>query len=180
MLSLCSYFLLPALLLLFSRSVTFNSVRPHGLQHSRLPCPSLSPKVRSNSLSWRCYLTIAFSAAPFSSCLQSFSHQVFSDELVVRIRWPKYSSFSFNISPSNEYLALISFEINRFDLLAVKGILKSPLAPHFKSINSLALSLLYGTAFMSIHDCWRNHSFVYTELYGKVISLVFNMLSTFV
>ena len=100
--------------------------------------------------------------------------------LVVRIRWPKYSSFSFNISPSNEYLALISFEINRFDLLAVEGILKSPLAPHFKSIYSLALSLLYGTAFMSIHDYWRNYSFIYTELYGKVISLVFNMLSKFV
>ena len=156
-------------------------MRPHGLQLARLPCPSLSPKVCSNScsLSRRCYLTITFSAAPFSSCLQSFSHRVFSNELVVCIRWPKYWNFSFRISPSNEYLVLISFEINRFDLLAVEGILESSAAPQFKSINFLALNLLYGTTFMSIHDYWRNHSFVYTELYGKVISLLFNMLSTF-
>ena len=88
---------------------------PHGLQHARLPCPSLSPGVCSNScpLSQWCWLTISSSAAPFSflpSILPSI--RVFSDEVVLCIRWPKYWSFSFNISPSNEYSALIFSRID--------------------------------------------------------------------
>ena len=72
------------------------------------------------------------------------SNRVFSNELVLCIRWPKYWSFSFSISPSNEYSGLISFRIDLFDLLAVQGTLKkSSSTPQFKSINSLALSLLY-------------------------------------
>ena len=73
------------------------------------------------------------------------SLRVFSNESALRISWPKY--WSFHISPSDEYSALISFRIDWFDLLAVQGALKSPLQHHslkFKSINSLALSLLYG------------------------------------
>ena len=71
------------------------------------------------------------------------SIRVFSNESVLRIRWPKYWSFSFNISPSNEYSALISFRIDWFDLLAVQGTLKkSSPAPQFESINSSALSSL--------------------------------------
>ena len=69
------------------------------------------------------------------------SIRVFSNEEALSIKWPKYWSFS--ISPSNEYSGLISFRIDWFDLLAVQGILKSLLPPQFKSINSLALSLLY-------------------------------------
>ena len=71
------------------------------------------------------------------------SIRVFSNESVLRIRWPEYWSFSFNISPSNEYSGLIAFRIDWFDLLAVQATLKSSPIPQFKSINSSALSFLY-------------------------------------
>ena len=87
------------------------------------------------------------------------SIRVFSNESVRPIRWPKYWSFSFSISPSSEYSGLISFKIDWLDLLAVQGTLKSFPTPQFKSINSLALSLLYSPALTSMHDYWQNHSF---------------------
>ena len=77
---------------------------------------------------------------------------VFSKESILHIRWPKYWSFSFSISPSNEYSGLISFRIDWFDFLVVQGILKSLLQPQFKSINSLMLSFLYDQTLPSIHD----------------------------
>ena len=86
------------------------------------------------------------------------SIQVFSNELVLHIRWPNDWSFSISISPSNEYSRLISFRVEWFDLLAVQGTLKSPSpTPQFKSISSLVLSLLYDPTFISIHDYWKNH-----------------------
>ena len=87
------------------------------------------------------------------------SIRVISNESVLPIRWPKYWSFSFSISPSNEYSGLISFRIDWLDLLAVQGTLKS-LLQHFssKSINSLALSFLYSPTLTSICDYWRKHS----------------------
>ena len=108
-----------------------NSLWPHGLQHFRLPCPSLSPRVCSNScpLSQWCHPTISSSATPFSLCLQVFpSIRVFSSEMALCITWPIY--WSFNIRTSNECLRLISFRINWFDLLAVQGPLKSLLQSH--------------------------------------------------
>ena len=87
------------------------------------------------------------------------SIRIFSNELALRIKWPKYWSFSFSISPSREYSGLISFKMDWLDLLAVRGILKSSPAPQFESINSLVLSLLYGTTLTSIHDYWKNHHF---------------------
>ena len=90
------------------------------------------------------------------------SIRVFSNELALRIRWPKYWSFSFNISPSNEYSGLISFRTDGFDILAVQGTLKSLLQYH--SSNSLVLSLLYGPTLTSILDYCKNHSFDYTDL----------------
>ena len=85
----------------------------------------------------------------------------FSNESVLRIRWPKYWSFSFSVSPSNEYSGLISFWMDWLDILAVQGTLKSLLQhqPQFKSINSLALSFLYSSTLTCIHDYWKNHSF---------------------
>ena len=80
------------------------------------------------------------------------SIRVFSSESVLHIRWLKYWSFSFSISPSNEYPGLIFFRMGWFDLLALQGILKPPPAPQFKSIDSLVLSLLYGLTLTSIHD----------------------------
>ena len=78
---------------------------------------------------------------------------VFSNESTLHIRWPKYWSFSFSISPSNEYSRLISFRMDWLDLLAVQE--SSPI-PQFKSINSSAL--LYSPTLTSIHDYWKNHS----------------------
>ena len=101
-----------------------DSLRPHGLQHDRLPCPSLSPGVCSNScpLSQWCHPTISSSVFPFFSCPQSLPASVsFSNELAPHIRWPKDWSFSFSISPSNEYSGLISFRMDWLDLLAVQG-----------------------------------------------------------
>ena len=82
------------------------------------------------------------------------SIRVFSNELVLCIRWPKYWSFSFNISPSNEYSELISFRLEWFDLLAVQGTLNH-LLQQFKSISCLVLSFLYSPALTSIHDYWK-------------------------
>ena len=85
--------------------------------------------------------------------------RVFSSESVLHIRWPKDWSFSFSISPSNEYSGLISFRMDWLDLLAVQGTLKSLLpTPQFKSINSSALSFLYSPTLTCIHDHWKNHS----------------------
>ena len=95
------------------------------------------------------------------SVLNLPSIRVFSNELALRIRWPRYWSFSFSISPCNEYSVMISFKIDWFDLLAVQDTLKSPLQHHslVDSINSSALSLLYDPTFTSVHDYWKNHSF---------------------
>ena len=88
------------------------------------------------------------------------SIRVFYSESVLYIRWSKYWSFSFNISPSSEYSGLISFRSDWFSLLAVQGTLKSSPAPQFESISFSALSLLYGTKTLtSIHDYWKNHRF---------------------
>ena len=92
------------------------------------------------------------------------SIRAFSNESVLCIRWPKYWSFSFSISPSNEYSGLISFRIDWLDHLAAQGTLKSSQTPQFKSINSSVLSFLYSPALTSIHDYWKNHSFDYTDL----------------
>ena len=86
------------------------------------------------------------------------SIRVFSNESALLIRWPKYWSFSFNISPSSEHPGLITFRMNWVDLLAVQGTLKSSPTPQFKSINSLALSFLYSPTLTSIPDYWKNHS----------------------
>ena len=84
--------------------------------------------------------------------------RVCSNESALHIRWPKYWSFSFNISPSNEHSGLISFRMDWLDLLAVQGTLKSFPTPQVKSINSLAFSFLYSPILTSIHDHWKNHS----------------------
>ena len=82
------------------------------------------------------------------------SIRVFSNESTVRMRWPKYWSFSFSISPSKEHPGLVSFRMHWLDLLAVQGTCKS----QFKSINSSSLSFLHSPTLTSIHDNWKNHS----------------------
>ena len=104
--------------------------------------------------------------------------RVFSNDLALCIRWPKYWSFNFSISPSSEYSGLISFRIDWFNLLTVQGSLKSLSAPQFEGINSLMFSILYGPILTSLHHYWKHHSFDYLDLCQKSdISLLFNTLS---
>ncbi|CAM9362395.1 unnamed protein product [Rangifer tarandus platyrhynchus] len=101
--------------------------------------------------------------------------RVLSKESALHIMWPKHWSFSFSISPSNEYSGLISFRIDWFDLLAIQELLKeSSLAPQFKSINSSALSLFDGPTVTSsvhsiVHGYRKNHNFDYMDLYWKSV-----------
>ena len=86
---------------------------------------------------------------------------VFPNESALRIRWPKYWSFSFNISPSNACSLLVSFRSDLFELFSVQWTLNSP-APQFKSISTSVVSILYVQ--LSIHDDWENHKFHYMDL----------------
>ena len=111
----------------FNCSVLSNSLQPHGLQQARIPCASLTPRVYSNSCPYE--LTMPpkhlILCRPFPLPLSIFpSIRVFSNESNLCIRWPKYWTFSFSISPSNEYSGLISFRIDWLNLLAVQGTLK--------------------------------------------------------
>ena len=161
-------------MLLFSCSVVSDSLQPHGLQHPRLSCPSLSPGVCSNS----CPSNHVILCHPLLLLHSIFpSIRVFSDESVLHIRWPKYWSFSFSISPSNEYSGLISFRMDWLDLLTVQGTLKS-LPQHHSSKASI---LQYSAFFMVL----LSHPYMTTGktmaltrwiFVGKVMSLLFNML----
>ena len=146
----------------FSHSVVPNSFQPCGLQHARFPCPSATPRACSNSSpsSQWCHPTISSFVIPFSSCIQSFPASGSFPVSVLRIRWPKYWSCSFSISPSNEYSGLISFRIDWLDLLTVQGTLKSLLQHHSSKASILQhSSFLYSPTLTSIHDYWKNHSF---------------------
>ena len=140
---------------MFSHSVVSNSLGSRGLQHPRLPCHSPSPRAYSNSLPLRWLMPSNHLILCHALLLPSVFHsiRIFSNESALRFRWPEYWSFS--LSPSNEYSGLICFRIHWFEPLAVQGTLKSPPTPQLKSINSLALSLLYGPILTSIRDCWK-------------------------
>ena len=99
------------------------------------------------------YCPLLLSPSTFNSI------KVFSNESVLRIRWPEYWSFSFSISPSNEYSGVISFKIDQFDLLAVQGTLKSLLQHHSSKASILCHSAFFMVQLsQSIHDYWKNHS----------------------
>ena len=156
-------------LLFFSHSIVSNSLRTHGLQHARHPCPSPYPRGCSNScpLSWWCHPDIL--ACHLLPLLPSTfpSIRVFSNQLAICIRWPKFWSFSFSISPSNEYSGLISFRIHWFDLLAVQGILK-----RFPQHHSSKASILQHTSFFMVQ---LSHPYTST---GKTIALtIWNFVS---
>ena len=152
----------------------------HGLQHARLSCPSPTPRAYSNScpLSRRCHPTISSSVVSFS-CLQSFPVSE-SNDSALRMRWPKYWSFSF-ISPSSEYSGLISFRMDWLDLLAIQANLKSLLQHH----SSKASIPRYSTFFMvqlSHPSMTTGKTIALTRqtFVGKVMSLLFNMLARLV
>ena len=119
----------------FSHSVVSDSLRPHESQHARPPCPSPTPGVHSNSCasSWCCHPAISSSVVPFSSCPQSLPATESFPMSQLCMRWPKYWSFSFSISPSNEHPGLVSFRMDWLDLLAVQGTCKSLLQHHSSS-----------------------------------------------
>ena len=168
----------------FSHSVMSDSLRPHESKHARPPCPSPTPRVHSNSCPscWWCHPTIS------SSVLSILllppippSIRVFSNESTICVRWPKYWSFSFSISPSNEHPGLISFRMDWLDLLAVQGTHKSLLQHH-----SSKASILRCSAFFTVQ---LSHPYMTTgktialtrrTLVSKVMSLLFNMLSRLV
>ena len=144
-----------------------DSLQPCELQRARLLCPLLSPAVCSNSypLSQGCYLTISSSAPLVSSPSIVPSICVVSNELALRIRWAKYWSIGFSISPSNEYSGLISFSTDWFNLLAVQESLKSLLQHNLK-----ASILQRSTIFMV------QISHPYSMTTGKTIALLYGQL----
>ena len=118
---------------------------------SFLKLMSIELVMPSNHLILCCPLLLSLSIFP--------SIRVFSNASALHIRWPKYWSFSFNISPSNEYSRLISFRMDSLDLLAVpRDSQESSLTLQFKSINSSVLSFLYISTLTPIHDYWKNRS----------------------
>ena len=133
----------------FSHSVMPDSLQPHELQHARPPCPSPTPGVHSNSRpsSRWCHPAISSSVVPFSSCPQSLPASVFSNESTLRMRWPKYWSFSFSIIPSKEHPGPISFRMDWLDLLAVQGILKSLLQHHSSKTSIFRCSAFFTVQF---------------------------------
>ena len=163
----------------FSHSVVSDSMWPNGLQHARPPCPSSTPGVCSNSsiesvmpsnqLILCCPLLLLPSTFP--------SIRDFSNESVLRIRWPKYWSFSFSISLSNEHSGLISFRMDWLDLLAIQATLKS-LLQH----QSSKASILWHSAFFIVqlsYPCMttgKTTALTRWTFVVKVMSLLYNML----
>ena len=173
----------------FSCSVVSDSLRPNGLQNNRPPCLSPTPRVYSNScpLSWWCHPTISSfflqitSYIPSSPAFNLPSIRIFSNESALCIRWPKYWSFSFNYSPSNEHPGLISFRMDWLDLFAVQGTLKS-LRQHHSSKASIFRSSAFFTVQCSHPNMTTGKTIALTRwtFVGKVMSLLFNMLSRLV
>ena len=130
----------------FSHSDVSDYVWPHGLQHTRPPCPAPTPRVYSNSCpsSRWCHPAISSSVSPFSSCLKSFPASGSSPmSQLFRSGGQSIGSFSFSISPSNEHPGLISFRMDWLDLLAVQGTPKSPLQHHSSKASILRHSAFF-------------------------------------
>ena len=166
----------------FSCSVVSDSLRPHELQHVRLSITNSQSSLRFMSIE---------SVMPSSHLILCWpllllplippSITVFSNESTLYMRWPKYWSFSFSISPSNEHPGLIPFRMDWLDLLAVKGTLKSLLQHHTSKA-----SMFWCSAFFTVQ---LSHPYITTEktivltrwtFVGKVMSLFFNMPSRLV
>ena len=167
----------------FTCSVVSNSLQPYGLQHAQPPCPSPTPGVYPNSTIKSVvpsnYLNLCHPLLLQPSVLPSI--RILSNESALHIRWPKYWSFSFNISPSNEHSGLISFRMDWLELLAVQGTLKSLLQHH-----SSKASILWHSAFFIVQlahpymTTGKTIALTRRTFVGKVMSLLFNMLSRLV
>ena len=170
-------------LLFFSHSVVSDSLQPHGLQYTRLPCPSLSPSLLK--------LMSIESVMPSNHLILCHPHllqpsifptsRVFSNESVLCIRYPKYWSFSFSISPSNEYSGLSSFKKDWFDLFAVQGTLKSLLQQHSSKASSLQQSAFFMAQLSHPYmTTGKTIALTVWTFVGKVLSLLSNVLSRLV
>ena len=162
----------------FSRSVVSASLQPHGLQHTRSLCPSPSPEVFPSSCPLHWWYQTSHLLTPSSPAFNLSPHQGLFQ--CVCITWPKYWSFSFSISPSNEYSELISLKIDWFDLLAVQGTLRSLLQHH-----SSKASILWHSAFMVqlsqlCMTTGKTIALTVWTLVRRLMSLFFNTLSRFV
>ena len=159
-----------------------NSLQLHGLQHARLPCPSPTTGVYPNPCPLVMPSNHLILCRPLLLLPLIFpSITVFSNESALHIRWPKYWSFSFNISPTNEHPGLISFRMDWLDLLAVQGTLKSLLQHH-----SSKASIFWCSAFFIVqlsHPCTTTGKTIALTKWtfvDKAMSLLLNMLSRLV
>ena len=161
-----------------------NSLPPHGLQRARLPWPPLSPGVCSNwcpieSVMLSSHLTFCHPLFLLSSIFPSI--RVFSSKSALLIRWWKYWSFSFRISPSNEYSRLISFRIDWFDLPAVQGTLKSLLQGYHSKASILRCSAFFMVQFSHLYmTTGKTITLTRWTFVSKAMSLLFNTLIRFV
>ena len=165
-----------------SVAVVSDSLRPHGLQHTRLPCPSPTPIVYSNScpLSQCCHPTISSSVVPF------FPPSIFPS--ISLFKWvssshqvAKYWSISFSIGPSNEYSGLISFRMDWLDFLAVQGTLRSLLQHHSSKASILRCSAFFRVQLSHLYmTIGKTIALTRWTFVGKVMSLLFNTLSRLV
>ena len=166
-----------------SHSVISDSLQSHGLQHARLPCPSPTPRA--------CSIMSIESVMPSNHLILCHplllpplifsSIRVFFKESVLCIKWPKYWSFSFNISPSSEYSGLISFRMNWLDFLVVQGTLKSLLQHQSSKVSILWHSALFMVQLSHLYMTTGKTIVLTIQTFvSKVTSLLFNMLSRFV
>ena len=160
-----------------------HSLWPHESQHARPPCPSPTPRVHSKSCpsSRWCHPAISSCRPLLLLPPISPSIRVFSNESTLRMRWPKYWSFSFSISPSKEHPGLIFFRMDWLDLLAVQGTLKS-LLQHYSSKALILQCSAFFTVQLSHRYMITGKTIALTRrtFVGKVMSLLFNMLSRLV
>ena len=167
----------------FRHSFMSNSLQPQGLQHARLPCPSPTPGGAQTHIHWVSdaiqHLILCCPLLLLPSILPSI--RVFSNESLLHIRWPKYWSFSFSISPSNEHPGLISFRMDWSDLLAVQGTLKSLLQHHSSKASILRCSAFFIVQLSHPHmTTGKTIALTRWTFVGKVMSLLLNMLSRLV
>jgi hypothetical protein len=160
------------------------SLQPCEMQHTRPPCPSPTPGVYPNL----CLIELVMPSSHLTLCRPLLllppippSIRIFSNESPLRMRWPKYWSFSFSISPFNEHPELISFRMDWLDLLAVQGTLKSLLQHHSSKASILQCSASF-TVQLSHPYVTTGKTIALTRwtLVGKVMSLLFNLLSRLV
>ena len=164
----------------FSCSVVSHSLWPHGLQHARPPCPSPTPETCSSSspLSWWCHPTISSSVVPFSSCLQSFP----ASGSFPRTEFFTSDGQSIGASASASVLPMNIQDWFPLRLTGLISLLSKELSSLLQHHSSKASVLWSSASFMvptltSIHDYWKNHSLTRQTFVGKVMSLLFNMLS---